>query len=288
MGEPTNGDQKDSSATGSDGQTHRRTRKRKRTILNLGMPFVQVDDFLNQSEDAVAVGYRVLEQTVQEIQKGYEEAKEFNRKQRSWDGTGPAPTIPWEQLVERVQGFQKIAMDAINDGTDIFFESIKSGTKSVKNAAKTWEQTRVDVEAKPMLAGPIFEQLIEITAVAGGAEPDPVKRRIRHRGLTRLRIRAAMAPQPKELRASGESSPDGGSLTVQYVSFEPEIERDDKGKIEESEEYSVLKIVVGPVAANQKIAVYDGLIRAENFELLIAKLRVHVVAGTSDRAAAGN
>ena len=54
-----------------------------RMITISGMPFVQVDVFLNQSEDAVALGYRVLEDTVEDIKKGYKEAKEFNEKQRN-------------------------------------------------------------------------------------------------------------------------------------------------------------------------------------------------------------
>ncbi len=84
---------------GGEGQTGRRG-GRRRTVLNLGMPFIRVDDFVNQSEDAVALGYRVLEQTVEEIKEGYKEAQEFNRKQEEFErqqqkfeaGEGPRPS----------------------------------------------------------------------------------------------------------------------------------------------------------------------------------------------------
>ena len=66
---------------GSDG----RRGGRRRTVLNIGIPFIRVDDFVNQSEDAVALGYRVLEQTMEEIKEGYKEAQAFNRKQEEFE-----------------------------------------------------------------------------------------------------------------------------------------------------------------------------------------------------------
>ena len=270
MGRPTNDDQKDSSNPTDDGQNRRRTRRRRK-LLNLGLPFVQVDDFLNQSEDAVALGYRVLEDTVEEIKEGYEEAKRFNQKQREWDGKGPAPAIEWEQLVARAQKFQNIALQVVKEGTDIFVDSIRSGTDSMKSVAKTWQQSRSDVEAKPPLAGPVFEGLIDVT-VRAGDRATPVEKQIRHRGLTRLRIHAVMDPPLKELQpfGTGRDTSRSGPLNVEKVRFEPASERDD-------EEVSVLTVDIGHVSSDQPVADYEGLIRAQNFELLIARLRVRVL-----------
>jgi hypothetical protein len=272
MSRPTGNDDKDSSNTSSGGQSPRRTRRRRRTLLNLGMPFVQMDDFVNQSEDAVAIGYRVLEDTVKEIQQGYAEAKAFNEKQKNWDGKGPAPAIPWEQLVERVQGLQNIALQAVKDGTGILFDSIKSGTNSVKSVARTWEQANGDVTAPPVLAGPVFEERIDVT-VSAGERLNEITKKIRHRGLTRLRIHAEMNPELKELQPSGTGRDPSKPtiLPVQSVTLAPATPSDD-------EVFSVLTVAFGTIPADQKAGVYEGLIRAKNFELLIAKLRVRVVA----------
>jgi hypothetical protein len=282
MDRPTGGDQK-GSFNSSSGQTRRK--RRRRTLLNLGAPFVQIDDFLNQSEDAVVLGYRVLEQTVEEIRNGYKDARDFNEKREKYeadqeayergDKVGPAPlppAIPWTQLVTRAQNLQEFAIQAVTDSTKILFDSIRSGTESIKSVAKTWEQSRDDVEAKPVLAGPIFEETIVITASAGD-RPDPEVRTIRHRGLARLRIHAEVNPPLKDLRPSGteKDSAISGGLHVTTVKFGPRTERDD-------EEFSVLVVDVGPIRSSQKPAVYEGLITAKNFQLLIAKLRVEVVA----------
>ena len=121
---------------------------------------------MNQSEDAVALGYRVLEKTVEEIKKGYKEAQAFNRKQEEFEKAasrsrggrrapaGPADNPLGDRWSTRVQSLQDIALEAVRDGTDIFFDSIKSGMKSTRSVAKTWEQSREDVDANPVLAGP--------------------------------------------------------------------------------------------------------------------------------------
>ncbi len=142
------------------------------------MPFVRMDDFVNQSEDIVALGYRVLEKTVEEIKSGYQEAVDFNKKQREFEkkqrafeqGTGPKPvppTIPWEQMVERMQSVQNMALNAMKDGGDIVFDSIRSATKSTQGLARTWEKSRDDLDTTPVLAGPVFEDPVEIPVYPG-------------------------------------------------------------------------------------------------------------------------
>jgi hypothetical protein len=274
MDRPTDDEPKGSSDSASGRQDRRRTRRRTRTLLNLGMPFIQVDEFLNQSEDAVALGYRVLEDTVKEIQAGYEEAKKFNKDMRNWaatDGKRPAPPIPWEQLVDRAQRFQDIALQTVKEGTDILFDSIRSGTNSMKNIAQTWQQSRADVDdTMPVLAGPVFEEPIVITTWFG-AGPKEATREIPHRGLARLRIYPEVKPELKILkRVDDEWTRTLVAPAVTHVSFEPSEDKPD---------VSVLKVAIGAVAQqpDRPAVTYEGLIRAKNFELLIAKLRVVVL-----------
>ena len=285
---------------GGEGQTGRRG-GRRRTVLNIGIPFIRVDDFVNQSEDAVALGYRVLEQTIEEIKEGYKEAQAFNRKQEEFErqqqkfeaGEGPRPvepTIPWEQMVDRVQSLQNIALDAVRDGTEIFFDSIKSATKSTRSLAKTWEKSREDVDTAPVLAGPVFEDPVEIKTRAG-QQPDRVVWPIRHRGLTRLRIHAVLDPEPTEIqrpqskRTGRERPPEeekAPTLSNVKVSFEPAADTERYDDVT-----SLLTVEVGEIPSGQKVGVYEGLIRASNFELLIARLRIHVLeAATDERARA--
>jgi hypothetical protein len=269
MSQPT--DPKGSSHAASEQPNSRRTRRRRRTLLNLGMPFIQVDEFLNQSEDAVALGYRVLEQAVKEIQAGYDRAKEFNRDQEAFlDGKKPAPSIPWKDLVTRAQNLQNIAFDAIRDGTDILFDSFRAGTEAFKSVATTFEQSRADVDAMPVLAGPVFEEPIEITTWPGD-RPVYKPREITHRGLARLRIKAEVNPELQLLKRLDTKTKLSGSdvLKVTAVSFDP-IDDDKKPDV------SVLNIEIGEIGEGQMRGTYEGLIRAKNFELLIAKLRVVV------------
>jgi len=244
------------------------------------MPFVRVDDFVNQSEDIVALGYRVLERTVEEIKSGYQEAVEFNRKQREFEkkqrafekGKGPKPvppTIPWEQMVERMQSFQNMALNAVRDGSEIVFDSIRSATKSTQGLARTWEKSRDDIDTTPVLAGPVFEDPVEISATVGES-PSLVVLPIRHRGLTRLRIHAVVDPKPVEIPRPEQGKPEElGAMT--QVSFEPATP---------SEPYddatSLLRVHLGQIPISQKPALYEGLIRASNFDLLIARLRIRV------------
>ena len=284
------------------GDAGRRRTRRKRTVLNLGMPFFPVDDFVNQSEDAVALGYRVLEETIEAIRDGYHEARQFNRRQREFvekqkafergDGPAPvAPSIPWEEMVERVQTFQAIAFDAVSDGTELFFDTIRSGTRSTGRLARTWERSREDADAPPALAGPVFEEPIEIEARPGD-HPDAIIRPIRHKGLTRLRIDAIVDPSPvlipRPRRSSAKSTElheaDEKAETVRFrsdmrVSFEPA----DRERYDDAT--SVLKVEVGAIPDQQKPGIYEGFIRAANFELLIARLRIRVLERAYERTA---
>ena len=287
MVRPSNDRQRYSSNSDRREDGSRKRRRRRRSFLNLGIPFVQVDEFLNQSEDAVALGYRVLQETVEEIQKGYSQAKAFNEQQRKFEcGEGPPPAVPWEQIVANVQGFQEIAFRAAQDSTEIFFDSITSGTRSARSAAKTLEQSREDVKSQPVLAGPVFETPVKLT-VRAGDRPPPEIRDIRHRGLTRLRIHTVVDPLPQRLikdeeRLSAQDPRERltpGTLRVAEVKFAPLSPTE--------EEVSRLTVNVGEVPRSALPGTYEGLIKARNFELLIAKLIIEVIAptsSTSDRA----
>lgn len=258
------------------GDAPRRT-ARRRTVLNLGMPFLQVDDFINQSEDAVALGYKVLVETVREIQDGYKEAEKFYEAQKAFEEgkTQTPPPIPWEQLVDRLQQVQTIGLNTVKSSTDLFLESIRSGMKSTKRFATTWAQSRDDLGENPALAGPIFEEVIEVIGKKG-YELDPdgrgIQREISHRGLMRLRINV-MKPQ---LKALGKRNEPGGEPELFRgtidATFDPSTDPDKRDK-----DYSVLDLRFGPIDANQSPGVYEGLIRASNFELLIARLRITVL-----------
>ena len=269
MAQSADGDRKDPSQAGRDASESRGRRRRTRPLLNLGIPLRQVDDFLNQSEDAVALGYRVLEDTVEEIKKGYAQAQKFNREQKAFEtGHGPAPAVPWEELVERVQGLQNIALRTIKTSTDIFFESIKSGTKAMRSTAKMVEQSSDDLEAKPQLAGPVFEELLKIRVTAGQPPARPHRWEIQHASLTRLRIQA-IVPAPG-LRRLQEPDPRSAppTLKVKSVSFAP-TEKDPN-------ESSELVLEMGAIARTPAPGDYEGIVKAANFELLIARLRVTV------------
>lgn len=248
-----------------------RRKPRRRTVLNLGVPFLQIDDFVNQSEDAVAVGYRVLVETVKEIQDGYEEAKKFYALDKAYrDGDSPTPPpIPWTQMVNRLLNIQNIGLQAAERGTHILIDSVKTGMASTERMAEVWQKSREDIEANPVLAGPVFEERINVTTKIGET-PQVPPMKIRHRGLMRLRINAVVDPRPKRLAPEGTSEADRafkGSITV---SFDPSS---DPSEIRQ--DISILKVVFGQVPP-QEAGVYDGIIRASNFELLIARLRITV------------
>lgn len=254
-----------SSSTGRDGETRKGTRRR-RALLNLGMPFVQVDEFLNQAEDAVAVGYKVLQQVVDEIKRGYKEAQDFNDL-RAKDPTTP---IPWEQVIDRVQNLQNIAFDAAKKGTDIAFDSMRSGLNSGIDMAKTFAQSRKDVETgTPKLAGPVFVDPIVVSGKAG-TTADKITRSIRHRGLTRLRIHVKVDPPLKKLIAPGSPEKSDTAPFNVGVGFGPASEKPD-------EEFCVLTVDVGMIPPGLS-GDYEGMITASNFDLIIAKLRVRVAA----------
>src|SRR5829696_4174051 len=91
-----------------------RRRPRRRTILNLGTPFLPVDEAVNQAEDAVAAGFDVLEKVVKEIQKGYDLAKAYNEKQREADKAGaPRPPLPWLEVAARGRALQDVTLEAM-------------------------------------------------------------------------------------------------------------------------------------------------------------------------------
>jgi len=263
-------------AEGHDGAP-RRPRSRRRALLNLGIPFVQVDDFLNQSDDAVRLGYSVLVDTVDQIKAGYHEAEEFTKKVKEWRERGDPnelpPAIELEKVANRAEQFQEIAFNAIREGTDIFLDSLRSGTKAMSSVAKTFEQSRKDVDANPPLAGPVFPDTIVIKAVAG--EPPPVKQEMmHHKGLKRLRINAVVSPKLQLLVSAQQRS----TLDVRSVEFEPLRPKDDK-----SDELQ-LTIDIGRISADTTPGAYEGIIRASNFELAIAKLRVEVTNDDSHAA----
>lgn len=257
----------------------RRGRKRRRQMFNLGMPFARVDDFANQSEDAIALGYRVLTKTVEEIQAGYQEAKKFSDAQKAFeDGNSPmAPEIPWEQMVDRLQNFQEIALYASSTTNDILMDAMRSATKSTKSAAKTWGQSRNDTDASPTLAGPVFVEPIRIELVAGG-DPVPLTKIKEHRGLARLRINAVIDPVPSLVPAPVEPML-LASNTIADVAFQPAAPvgpTSEKASVDNQTELTF----TAKAPANQTPGVYHGAIRASNFELLIARLVVVVKEST--------
>lgn len=268
----------DASQSAGGGEARRRT-ARRRTVLNLGMPFLQIDDFVNQSEDAVALGYKVLVETVEEIKQGYEEAKAFYDKQKKHEEEleqgriSTPPPIPWEQLVDRLQKIQNIGLNAVKGSTDIVLDSMKAGMTSTRRLATTWAQSRQDLDDNPVLAGPVFEEVIEVKANRGEA-PKPQQREISHRGLTRLRINAVVKPMPRKLPSEPGDEPTLFTGGID-VSFEPS---EDEQKADK--DISVLDVNFEPIPDGQKFGVYEGFIRASNFELLIARLRINVVDPT--------
>lgn len=279
MEEPKGGDSGSSNADG--GRSRPRGRSRRRTLLNLGLPFVQVDQLVNQAEEAVAVGYQVIEDVVKEIQRGYEDAKKFNARQKAAKENGePAPPIPWEELVTNVQNLQNLALDATRAGTDIFFDAVKDGMKSANQLARTVMQSRKDVDTRiPRLAGPVVEDPVEVTGVAG-QRPDLKTLSIKHRGLARLRIQAQVESPLREVDPPTEGDETSSrELEVRKVTFEPAA---DEVKYPDT---SVLTVDVGNIPTSQRPGVYEGVITAKNFELLIASLRVTVAPASGHRAA---
>lgn len=262
------GGKNNASRSGGGGETGRRG-ARRRTLLNLGIPFVPVDDFINQTEDAVALGYRVLEGVVKEIKQGYNIAVEYNAKQRDADAAGdPAPPIPWQKLVESVASLNDIALEALERGNRIFIDSVAAGINASNKLAGTLAKTRLDAdEQTPRLAGPVFDDVLSVEFKPGQANAT-ASWKIDHRGLTRLRIHAQIS---KLQQVKQRGKPVSHTLSVMSVSFEPAKPPDD-------EEVSVLTIDFGNIAGNQDPGTYKGQITASNFDLLIARLQVVVAA----------
>jgi hypothetical protein len=278
MEEPKGGGSGSSSA--GSGQSRPRGRSRRRTLLNLGQPFVQVDQLVNQAEEAVAVGYQVIEDVVEEIKRGYKQAQDFNAGQKAAREKGePAPPIPWDELVTSVQNLQNFAFDATRAGTNIFFDAVKDGMTSANQLARTVVQSRKDVDTRiPKLAGPVFEDPVEVAGTAG-QRPDVKTLSIKHRGLARLRIHAQVESPLREVNPPKEGETSHQELRVREVTFEPAA---DEVKYPDT---SVLTVEVGTIPNSQRPGVYEGVITAKNFELLIANLRVTVAAASERRAA---
>jgi hypothetical protein len=80
-------------------------------------------------------------------------------------------------------------------------------------------------------------------------------------------------PPLQELQPFGTGAESGkaGRLHVKSVTFQPQDGGDD-------EDFSELIVDVGEIRLDQKAGEYEGLITARNFQLLIATLRVRVVA----------
>ena len=242
---------------------------RRRTILNLGIPFVPVDDAVNQAEDAVAIGFDVLEKVVKEIQEGYELAKDYNKKQREAEQAGePRPALPWLDVVKRGKALQEVTLEAMKKGNEILLDSTRSGMSAALTFAETLANVRKDVEEKlPSLAGPIFDALT--MKAAPGELSANASWRIRNRGLARLRIH--VTPAELQYRSKSPAPPPGVKppppLRVKEVSFGPE------GK---DREISVLAVQLDQIPANQPAGTYEGSITAANFDLFIGQLSVAV------------
>jgi hypothetical protein len=254
----------------SAGSVNSRRQPRRRTMLNLGIPFIPMDDFADQAEKAMALGYQVLEEVVNEIQAGYQIAKDYN-EQRKKAEDGKEPPIPWQKVVDSLQRMNDVTFNAMQKGNAIFLDSVASGMRATTSLADTLAKTRKEVdEQQPKLAGPVFDDAVTIEVIAGRT-PQIFEREIRHRGLARLRIR----PEVTKLQQLGDKDkkePEG-SLTVKHVEFEP-------SKESRKPDVSVLRVEVGPIPMGQSAGVYEGQITAKNFDLLIAQLRVVVGAST--------
>ena len=248
----------------SAGSVNSRRQPRRRTMLNLGVPFIPVDDFADQAEKAMSLSFQVLEEVVKEIQAGYQIAKDYNEA-REQAKDGKQPPIPWQKVVESLQRMNDVSFNAMQKGNEIFLDSVASGMRAATSLADTLAKTRKDVdEQQPKLAGPVFDDTLTIQVMAGRTANE-YKREIRHRGLTRLRIR----PEASTLQQLGKNAT--GSLTVQSVHFEPS---EDPKK----PDVSILTIELGLIPGGQSPGTYEGQITAKNFDLLIAQLRIVVAA----------
>jgi hypothetical protein len=260
-----------------------RRQPRRRTILNLGIPFVPVDDAVNQAEDAIATGFDVLQKVVEEIQAGYEIAKDYNKQQReAEEARGPRPPLPWVKVVERGKKLQDVTLEAMKKGNDILLDSTRSGMSAAMSFVEMLANARTDVDQKlPRLAGPVFDSL---TVKAAPGQPIEESWSIQNRGLARLRIHVQAEPlhyleraaeagtheeahevQPARVVRRGKTKVP--PLYVKEVRFEPQ----DKNK-----EISVLTVLIDPIPRKQPPGTYEGSITAENFDLFIGQLRVEV------------
>jgi len=241
-------------------------RPRRRTILNLGIPFVPVDDAVNQAEDAVAIGFDVLQKVVEEIQKGYALAKEYNEKQRRAEAAGePRPPVPWPKVAERGKELQNVAFEAMRKGNEILLESTRSGMSAAVSFVETLANVRTDVDEKlPRLAGPVFDSLT--MKAAPGQSSIEASWPIRNRGLARLRIHATAEALQYRRKSGDRRRPDPPPLNVK-VAFEPN---------EKNPETSILTVRINKVPDDQPTGTYEGSITADNFDLFIGQLRVEV------------
>jgi hypothetical protein len=248
----------------SAGSVNSRRQPRRRTMLNLGIPFIPMDEFADQAEKAMVLSYQVLEEVVKEIQAGYQIAKDYNEQRKNAED-GKEPPIPWEKVVKSLQSMNDVTFNAMQKGNAIVLDSVASGMRAATSLADTLAKTRKEVDQEqPKLAGPVFDDVLTINVTAGRT-PQIFEREIRHRGLARLRIR----PEVSKLQQLGKGAT--GSLTVKRVRFEP---TEDPKK----PDISILSVEVGPIPEGQSAGRYEGQITAKNFDLLIAQLRVVIGA----------
>ena len=270
-----------------NGHDHRgtepgRRQPRRRTILNLGIPFVPVDDAVNQAEDAVAAGFDVLQKVVEEIQAGYKIAKDYNELQRKAEAARePRPPLPWLKVIERGKELQNVTLEAMKKGNEILLDSTRTGMSAAMSFAEMLANARTDVDQKlPRLAGPVFESL---TVKAAPGQPIERSWSIQNRGLARLRIHVRAEPLHYLERATEAGTHEASEvhpadfvrrgktrvrpLHVKEVRFEPE---------HKSKEISVLTVLTDPIPREQPPGTYEGSITADNFDLFIGQLRVEV------------
>ena len=181
------------------------------------------------------LGYRVLEQTIEEIKEGYKEAQAFNGNRRSSRLSSEAdgarqPPIPWEQLVDRVSAFQDIALEAVREGNRHLLRLDQVRPRTTRSLAKTGKEPRQTSTSGPSLAGPVFEDPSRSATDRATADPVPCGR-FDHRGLTRLRIHAshprwssAPCEEPAECH-EGRESQGHAELSKESASSQPDAER---------------------------------------------------------------
>lgn len=262
-----NGDKKGASNAGAQAKGRG---PRRRTLLNLGVPFVPVDDFINQAEEAVAASFEVLEQVVNEIRSGYKQAEDYNKTKLDNIQSGdPPPPIPWQDMVERAQRLNNIAIGAMASSSRIFIDSVAAGLNATNKLAGTLATARTDADKdKPRLAGPVFAETLTWKFRQGQAEPR-AEWPIDHPALTRLRILVQPSPLQQGLTAADKDKGVPQTLRVKDVTFEPDPKNREKA--------CILTMELADIPPGQATGRYVGRVVATNFDLLIAQLEIMIL-----------